>query len=281
MSREIEVRGQTVDNAIETGLAKLGLNRSDVIVDVIDEGSRGILGLGAREAVVRLLPMTPAMPEQKAEPAPARTAPVKPTPPKPAPTPTKPAPTPAKIVTPPAPPQTPVTTEQEATAVTPITSEELEQERDTAVTILQTILGHMQIEADIHTAVTEPDDVTGQPINLIEITGPDLGVLIGPRGDTLVSLQYMARLIASHQLKNKANFVIDVEGYRERRKQALARLAERMASKVIKQQRPVSLEPMPANERRVIHMTLRDHAAVYTQSTGEGSQRRVRIHPKR
>ncbi|GIK56959.1 MAG: KH domain-containing protein [Chloroflexi bacterium] len=274
MSREIEVRGQTVDNAIEIGLTKLGLNRSDVIVDVIDEGSRGILGLGAREAVVRLLPMTPAVPEQKAEPAPARPTPVKPTP-------AKVAPTPTKIVTPPVPPQTPVIVQQEETAVTPITSEELALERDTAVAILQTILDHMQIEADIHTAVTEPDDMTGQPINLIEITGPDLGVLIGPRGDTLVSLQYMARLIASHQLKNKANFVIDVEGYRERRKQALARLAERMASKVIKQQRPVSLEPMPANERRVIHMILRDHAAVYTQSTGEGSQRRVRIHPKR
>ena len=129
--------------------------------------------------------------------------------------------------------------------------------------------------------MTEPDDITGQPINLIEISGADLGVLIGPRGDTLASLQYISRLIASHQLKTKADFVIDVEGYRERRKQALARLAERMASKVIKQGRPVSLEPMPANERRVIHMTLRDHAAVYTQSTGEGSQRRVRIHPKR
>ncbi|MBX3056298.1 MAG: Jag N-terminal domain-containing protein [Anaerolineae bacterium] len=278
MSREIEVRGQTVDIAIEVGLAKLGLNRSDVIVDVIDEGSRGILGLGAREAIVRLLPMTPVMPEQKPAPAPVKPAPPKPAPPKPAPP--KPAPTPAKIVAPP-PPKTAETTDQEDTAVPPLTSEELEQERDTAVAVLQTILGHMQIEADIHTAVTEPDDVTGQPINLIEITGPDLGVLIGPRGDTLVSLQYMARLIVSHQLKNKANFVIDVEGYRERRKQALARLAERMASKVIKQQRPVSLEPMPANERRVIHMTLRDHAAVYTQSTGEGSQRRVRIHPKR
>jgi spoIIIJ-associated protein len=267
MSREIEVRGQTVDDAVEAGLAKLGLQRSDVIVDVIDEGSKGILGLGAREAVVRLLPMTPAAPEKKPEPPPTRPAP----------------PAPAPIATPPAPPKAPAKVAATETAVllTPLTSEELEQERDTAVTILQTILGHMQIEATIHTAVTEPDDLTGQPINLIEITGADLGVLIGPRGDTLGSLQYVARLIASHQLKAKADFVIDVEGYRERRKQALARLAERMASKVIKQGRPVSLEPMPANERRVIHMTLRDHAAVYTQSTGEGNQRRVRILPKR
>ncbi|MCL4267358.1 MAG: Jag N-terminal domain-containing protein [Anaerolineae bacterium] len=266
MSREIEVRGQTVDEAVEAGLAKLGLNRSDVIVDVIDEGSRGILGLGAREAVVRLLPMTPAVSEKKPEPPPV-----------------KPTPAPPRVIAPPPPPKPPVQVETQKTAVPPptITSEELEQERDTAVTILQTILGHMQIDAEINTAVTEPDDVTGRPINLIEITGADLGILIGPRGDTLASLQYIARLIASHQLKGKADFVIDVEGYRERRKQALARLAERMASKVIKQQRPVSLEPMPANERRVIHMTLRDHVAVYTQSTGEGSQRRVRIHPKR
>ncbi len=265
MSREIEVRGQTVDEAIAAGLAKLGLNRSDVIVDVVDEGSKGILGLGAREAVVRLLPMTPAAPEKKPEPPPA-----------------KPIPTPPPTIASPPPAKVPERMKTPDTAVTPtITTEELVQERDTAVAILQTILGHMQIDADISTAVTEPDDITGQPINLIEISGADLGVLIGPRGDTLASLQYISRLIASHQLKTKADFVIDVEGYRERRKQALARLAERMASKVIKQGRPVSLEPMPANERRVIHMTLRDHAAVYTQSTGEGSQRRVRIHPKR
>lgn len=259
MSREIEIRGQTVDEAVDAGLEQLGLQRNDVIVDVIDEGSKGILGLGAREAVVRLLPMTPAAPEPKSEPAPARHS--KPT------MPTQTAP--------------PRTVPQPESAVPAVSTEEMALERDTAVAILETMLNQMQVEAQITPTVTEPDDITGRPINLIQITGDDLGVLIGPRGDTLTALQYVTRLIASHQLKGKVDFVIDVEGYRERRKQALARLAERMASKVIKQRRPVSLEPMPANERRIIHMTLREHPAVYTQSTGEGSHRRVRILLKR
>lgn len=260
MSREIEVRGQTVDEAVDVGLKKLGLKRSDVIVDVIDEGSKGILGLGAREAVVRLLPMTPPAPQPKPEPAP-----VKATPP------------------PPAPKMTVAKQPMAVPAAVPaaVTTEEMAHERDTAVAILETMLHQMQVEAQITPTVTEPDDVTGRPINLIQISGDDLGVLIGPRGDTLTALQYVTRLIASNQLKAKVDFVIDVEGYRERRKQALARLAERMASKVIKQRRPVSLEPMPANERRIIHMTLREHPAVYTQSTGEGNQRRVRILLKR
>ncbi|NJN55046.1 MAG: KH domain-containing protein, partial [Anaerolineae bacterium] len=260
-----EVRGQTVDEAIEAGLAKLGgLKRSDVIVDVVDEGSRGILGLGARDAVVRLLPMATPAPPPAPPPAPEKKAePVRSAPPPPTSKSTQSAPAPRVSS-----PSSPAKVERTPPPASTITSEELELERDTAVTILQTMLQQMQIEAQISTAVTEPDEVTGQPINLIDITGADLGVLIGPRGDTLASLQYVTRLMTSNQLKAKADFVIDVEGYRERRKQALARLADRMASKVIKQGRPVSLEPMPANERRVIHMTLRDHAAVYTQSTG-------------
>ncbi|KAA3657118.1 MAG: protein jag, partial [Chloroflexi bacterium] len=78
----------------------------------------------------------------------------------------------------------------------------------------------------------------------------------------------------------RANFVIDVEGYRRRREQALTRLAERMAQKVLKRGTPVGLEPIPPNERRSIHMALRTKEAVYTQSVGEGNRRKVRILPK-
>jgi spoIIIJ-associated protein len=90
----------------------------------------------------------------------------------------------------------------------------------------------------------------------------------------------LARLMVGNQLQKRASFVVDVEGYRKRRQQALARLAERMAKKVISRRRPVSLEPMPPHERRIIHMTLRDNDEVYTQSSGEGKRRKVRILPK-
>lgn len=257
---DLEIRGANVEEAIEKGLAQLGLQRSDVIVDVVDEGSRGILGLGAREAVVRLLPMVTRTPP----PPPSQPKP----PPQPKPTavvPSTPAPTP--------PPTAPIITSQ--------SSEALSAERDTAVDVVQTLLHNMHITADINTTITEPDDVTGRQINLIQITGQDLGALIGPRGETLNALQYLVRLLTGHQLRQRVDLIIDIEGYRERRKQALSRLAERMADKAIKQQRPVSLEPMPPNERRVIHMTLRDHDDVQTQSVGEGDNRRVRILPKK
>jgi spoIIIJ-associated protein len=139
----------------------------------------------------------------------------------------------------------------------------------------------MHISAEITTSLTDPDDVTGKRINVIEIHGDDLSTLIGPRGETLNALQYITRLMVGHSLQTRANFVIDVEGYRQRREQALARLADRMARKVAKQKRPMSLEPMPPHERRIIHMTLRNDKYVYTESTGEGTRRKVRIIPKR
>jgi spoIIIJ-associated protein len=143
------------------------------------------------------------------------------------------------------------------------------------------LLEKMHVQASLTTTLSEPDDLTGRRINVIEIHGDDLSTLIGPRGETLNSLQYIARLMAGHKLQQRVGFVIDVEGYRQRREQALSRLAERMARKVAKRKRAMSLEPMPPHERRIIHMTLRDDTYVYTESTGEGNRRKVRIIPKR
>lgn len=259
---DIEVRGQTVEEAVQAGLVQLGLNRSDVIVDVIDEGNKGILGIGSREAVVRLVPMVATTPpvrrsEPVVEEVDQETATAVPEKPQPAPAPRPHQPQP-----------------------TLPTAAEIEEEREVAVEIVETILKQMQVEAAINVLVSEPDDLTGRQINELQITGSDLGVLIGPRGDTLNSLQYITRLMVGHRLHRRADFIIDIEGYRERRRQALARLANRMADKVIKRGRPVTLEPMPAYERRIIHMTLRNSDDVKTQSTGEGSRRRVRILPK-
>ena len=283
--REVEARGTDVEAAIEKGLAQLGAGRNDVIIEVVDEGSRGLLGIGSREAVVRLTsmlspPSPPPAPKQKPvqertrrEPTDAtRRESVEMARRKPADMarrePADTAVTPPKL-------QTPRPTPTEVAE-----NGDQADEKEVAVAIVRELLDKMGIEADVSTRLTEPDDVTGRQLNVVEINGDDLGVLIGPRGETLNSLQFVTRLMAGHKLRDRANFVIDVQGYRERREQALARLAERMAKKVIARRRPVSLEPMPPHERRIIHMTLRDDKEVYTQSTGEGKRRKVRILPK-
>ncbi|MFZ1398312.1 MAG: RNA-binding cell elongation regulator Jag/EloR, partial [Candidatus Promineifilaceae bacterium] len=154
------------------------------------------------------------------------------------------------------------------------------EEKKMAEEVIATLLNKLGVDAQIDTSTSEPDDLTGRKVNVIDIEGEDLGVLIGPRGETLNAMQYLTRLMVGNQLQRRASFVVDVEGYRKRRQQALARLAERMAKKVVARRRPVSLEPMPPHERRIIHMTLRDNEEVYTQSSGEGNRRKVRILPK-
>ncbi len=243
--REVEARGQDVEAAIEAGLVKLGVGRSDVIIEVVDEGSKGLLGIGSRVAVVRLTSMaTPPVP-----PAP----PVRET-----------------AVSAPAP---------EATASTEVEYEAID-EQNAVPELVRELLDKMGINAEVSVHMAEPDDLTGKQMAVIEINGDDLGMLIGPRGETLNSIQYITRLMAGHKLRRRADFVIDVQGYRQRREQALTRLAERMAKKVSARHRPVALEPMSPYERRIIHIALRDAEDVYTQSVGEGKRRKVRILPK-
>jgi len=241
-TREIESKGVDVEAAIGVGLAKLGVKRSDVIIEVVDEGSKGLLGIGSRPAVVRMTSLIPV----------ARAVPV----------------TSSKAV------------REPVAAVEEENQPDLEEESDTAVQTVAELLENMHVQAEISTSLTAPDDITGRQLPLLEIKGDDLGVLIGPRGETLNALQYVARLMVGHRIRKRASFVIDVQGYRQRREQALARLAERTARKVSGRKRPVTLEPMPPHERRIIHITLRDSEEVYTQSIGEGKRRKVRILPK-
>lgn len=271
-NQDIESRGPTVDAAIAAGLQRMGLGRDDVTIIVIDEGSRGLLGIGSREAIVRLI-ARPAM----EEPRPTVVQPPVPAAPKPA--------APARqAVEAPAVPVRPVekreATDEDDAADAESSADALEAEREAAVEIISTLLEKMRVPAGVSGYLTEPDDLTGQQVNMIEISGDDLGVLIGPRGETLDSLQFLSRLMVAHKLHRRANFVVDVEGFRQRREQALTRLAERMAEKARQRGEAITLEPMSAYERRIIHMTLREAADVYTESTGEGKQRRVRIIPK-
>jgi spoIIIJ-associated protein len=118
------------------------------------------------------------------------------------------------------------------------------------------------------------------PTTAIDVFGPNLGVLIGRKGETLSALQYIVNLMVNKQLEQWTRVLIDVEGYRRRREESLEGLAERVAYRVAQSQRAVTLEPMPPNERRVIHMVLRDNPDVYTESSGEGENRKVTIMPR-
>ena len=116
---------------------------------------------------------------------------------------------------------------------------------------------------------------------VLEVIGEDLGLLIGRRGETLTSLQFVLNLILAKRLKKWSRVVVDVEGYRSRREATLSGLAKRMAYRVQQTGQAVALEAMPAGERRIIHLALADHPHVSTGSVGEGDHRKVVISPRR
>jgi len=114
----------------------------------------------------------------------------------------------------------------------------------------------------------------------VDVRGSDLSILIGPRAETLNALQYISGLIVSKEIGRTIPLVVDVEGFRARRIEQLRQLARRMADQAIKTGRRQVLEPMPASERRIIHMELRNHPQVSTESIGEDPRRKVTIIPK-
>ena len=148
---------------------------------------------------------------------------------------------------------------------------------DTARQVLIDILHAMGIQATVD--VTGSGD-EGVPVTL-NIEGDDLGVLIGRRGQALSSLQYLVRLIVAEKLKKWVSVNVDVDWYKKRHYEALKKLALRLAEQVAKRRRPITMEPMPPDERRIVHITLADDPDVMTQSTGDGDGRRVVIQSKK
>ena len=139
--------------------------------------------------------------------------------------------------------------------------------------ILEQILTNLGVSAVVSLRQAESEDEG--PI--FEIAGDDSGLLIGRRGETLRALQFMVKFIAGRRIGERVNLMLDVEGYQRRRNDSLANLAQRVARRVATSGRSITLEPMPPNERRIIHITLSDHADVTTQSTGVGDSRKVVI----
>ena len=146
---------------------------------------------------------------------------------------------------------------------------------DTVVELIQ----RLGLEARVTAEWGEKDpDARIRPL-LVDVQGDDLGILIGRGGETLTALQYISRLIVAKELERPVAVVIDIEGYRARREQQLDHLAQKMAAQATELDRTMELEPMPPNERRIIHVALRDNPAVTTESIGEGSSRKVTIIP--
>lgn len=153
---------------------------------------------------------------------------------------------------------------------------------ETARNILETLLDLMEVSASV-APLSEPLVEGGEDAATsitLDVTGEDLGILIGRRGQTLSCLQYIVRLIVGYQTKAWLPIIIDVEGYKRRRFDALQALAWRIAEQVKASGVSFALEPMPAFDRRIIHLALVDHPDVTTQSSGEGEARKVVIIPK-
>ena len=255
-TRSVETSAVDIETAIELGLEQLGVTRESVIVEIVEEPSRGLLGIGARQARVRLT--TAAPPRQERPPV---------SEPEAAPA---PAPQPAR----------PVHRDIPAAQLTPVDADEMDEDARVGLATLEELLDKMHIHAQVQVfrAEAEGDET---PPWVLEIRGQDLGVLIGRRGETLSSLQYITRLIASRELQRRTNIVLDVEGYKARREKVLQRLAHRMADQALRSGHTVSLEPMPPYERRIVHLALRDRDDVSTESVGEGTRRKVTIIPRR
>lgn len=245
MGQAIEVTGADVEAAIAAGLARLGVDQDAVEIEVLDEGSRGVFGLGARETRVRLTPKPEAEP---------RRAPVVSTEP----------------VAPPVPEPVDRTVEKR---------DDVEVARGVLVELLE-LLDMDDAHVDVRQAEPAADEDEKEPPLVLNVHGPDADELVGRRGKTLAALQHITRLIVGRELAGRVHLVVDVDGFKARREKSLRRLAQRVAQQAMKTDRTVVLEPMPPYERRIIHLALRDHPHVTTQSVGEGDRRKVTIIPQ-
>ncbi len=242
----IEVTANSVDAAISKGLAELKATPDDVMIEVLEEPNTGLFGFGAREARVRIVLIgrrKSELREDKAEPVAEKTEPA------------------------------------ESPALAEVADEELDEDAVVGRQVLLELLERMRVDAavTVHRAEEDEDDA---PHWMLNVSGKRINRLIGRRGETLSCLQHIVRLICSRRLERRANVIVDVAGYKTGRSNRLRGLAQRMAKQAVQQGRTITLEPMQANERRIIHLTLRGRQDVSTRSVGEGRTRKVTIVPE-
>ena len=237
-----EFTGRTVEEAVERGLATLGKKRGDVEFEVLEEGKpANMLGLGGEDARVLITFQESDEPEEE------------------------PVVDEADV------PRRPASREDVAIEedVAPAFADDLVRGGDA----LREIVQLMGIEAEVI--------VHERPDPELEIQGPDLGALIGRHGENLIALQQLTSLISSRRVGHTVYVAVDIEGYRRRREEQLREIAQRVAGRVRSTQQAVTLEPMLAYERRIVHLALQDDRDVRTESVGIDPNRRVVVLPKR
>lgn len=247
----IEVKAKTVDDAITDALVELGVTSDQLDYEIIDKGSAGFLGINRRDAVIRARKKV-VVPEKPAEKAVEKQEPA-----------VKKEKVPVKK------PEQPAPVKPEVFVDFPVLEKEVQD-------FLKQVFAAMKLEVEIVTA----SDADNKVIE-VEFKGPEMGMLIGKRGQTLDSLQYLTNLAVNKKSESYVKVKLDTEDYRKRRKETLENLARNIAYKVKRTKRPVSLEPMNPFERRVIHSALQNDRYVSTHSEGEEPYRHVVVTLKR
>ncbi len=273
----IEKSARTVEEATENALSELGLNRSEVNIEVLSEGKVGLWGFGGEDARVKVTPLprqaeaevqadAAAVTEAAPAVAQADTAAV-----------TEAAPAVAQADTAAATETAPAVAQADTAAATE-TAPAVAQADVAAIAkeVVERLLFLMKVPA---TAELREGEIP--PAVAVDINGDDLGLLIGRRGQTLATFQYMVSLMVSRRLKSGVRVSIDIAGYRQRREEELHNLALRLAELVKSTRRAITLDPMSPSERRIVHMALRDDTEVITQSIGEEENRKVIISLRR
>lgn len=266
----LEVIAPTVEEAIQQGLSQLGLTADQVSVEVLDSGSKGLFGLGGRQ--VRVL-LTVGAPQESAS-LPDTSTRLS-TSPKPA-TPKSADSKPKQRESKPRAEKKPVAEPANNKNAEPLAHDSI---IDTTENVVSKLIHHMGLKAQVSAHYDETSTEERRVIQ-VDVRGDDLSALIGRHAETLVAFQHVASLIVGKQTEHYVQLTVDVEGYRARREKQIRQLANRMADQVTKTGKKVTMEPMPSSERRIVHIELRGHPAVVTESTGEEPYRKVVILPK-
>ena len=280
MIKQLEMTGKNKDEAISRALAQLGMDRDDVSVEILELGKTGFLGIGSVPAKVRVTyevpgeaeaaPQTEAIPQAEAASQELEPEPVKPAAQKPPRAERRPAKSrkesrPAEA---PRPPKTPAAPAVPAPVGSAGSAPQGEGAEERIEAFLTGLLEHMKVSATPR--ITRDGDTYD-----VVLEGEDLGALIGRRGETLDAIQQLTGYAVNKDRSKRVRIHMDAENYRARREESLRRLATRVAGKVLRYHRSVTLEPMNAYERHVIHAALQDYRGVTTHSIGVEPNRRV------
>ena len=241
MLKALEKSGKTEEAAIAAALEELGLDRDDVSVEIVERAKSGFLGIGASPAVVRVQYEAPdEEPETVAE---------------------APAAAPAEAQAQPA-----------AAPAAPAAAADEPESYARIRAFVSGLLEHMGIQAEIEITARENGGVN------VNLSGSNMGAVIGRRGETMESLSYLASLVANRLEGDYIKLGLDVAGYRDKRESDLTALAQRIGAKVRKTGRSFAMEPMNPYERRIIHSAISKMEGVRSESKGEGRDRRVVIY---